>query len=697
MRILIIILLSLIILNCDKKSSTEPDPDPEPSGELIGEATIGISGGELSAESFSLVIPAGALSSSTDLKLYVEEDSSAMGVEIASRLYKVENFPVNFQQPLEIKIKNTSELKKETAIVVAKEGTIYGLDTTYTDLTFSFYEGEISGEYVLAEIDPFISGSLEKSSSNYFAVILFGIMTNGETQQSNNNHFKLAQWNNIAIDYELQLTNEYLETAYSRYQVNSFRYNYYPTWPMGVFVNSYTNAINPQPCLYQIDVRSYTPWGHTGMTVGICSYNVFSDHQYRFDVGFLRTILFPYSFSETSRWVIGSIEKWALIKHYEWYNTFNKTSFLSAFNRSFYGVPVGDIGGSDREWGVSIMLEYLIDNYGDEELGNICDGIKNGISVAQSIVDNTSQPKNWLSDYYTNLVIGTQWKNRLQNHNEYPSFFDTNHYAEFLIGGSEENVNWSQTYDPLSAKWFKFNLAEGFNDSDELLITTEGGNAEIVVFKYDSERIDKIAEGESEVTIEELNVLELEDVDLMVLVVNRGYQSAENITLKTDLVKEYYNAALDFRVDVVEWMYVSSNGDTSYVQSDDGVRFTVEAVGRLIPTNDGFEFSASWDSTNSAAVRNYGSLVVKLDETQDNVTELVYRDKFDYPTYTLWDYKLDAFDIPFQVTQYQVYDEETCNHVSDVGWYRGSASGSYSRITEIYCGNVRTTLIVWIY
>ena len=87
-------LLCLIAVGCS--SSTEPGDSGDPGQDdftILAEASIGPAGGLLEAEGFALNVPAGAFSAAHDLVLAVNPDSTPMGEQGVSPLYRITGLP----------------------------------------------------------------------------------------------------------------------------------------------------------------------------------------------------------------------------------------------------------------------------------------------------------------------------------------------------------------------------------------------------------------------------------------------------------------------------------------------------------------------------------------------------------------------------------------------------------------------------
>ncbi len=174
----VLLLIALQISSCKKNEDNTPSL-PDANLTLLVQEQIGPEGGTLSSDEISIVIPQGAFSQTEDIKLYSKEllTGHPMGEDALSGLFQLEGIPSDFSKPVTVKIKGKAD-GGNTYLAV-------GLPTYYSEdsalMAYSLAETKTDGEYLSAEITPYISskkssGDLQDAASD---LILEMILNSG--------------------------------------------------------------------------------------------------------------------------------------------------------------------------------------------------------------------------------------------------------------------------------------------------------------------------------------------------------------------------------------------------------------------------------------------------------------------------------------------------------------------------------------
>ena len=111
---LLLAVLPLSLSGCTDNPPTTPD---EQDDTLLGSATIGSDGGTLEGDGFVLSIPAGALDSSHDLKLYLSSEAGPSDADPLTPVYAIEGFPEVFHLPLRLSLE-AEEAPTDSALLL---------------------------------------------------------------------------------------------------------------------------------------------------------------------------------------------------------------------------------------------------------------------------------------------------------------------------------------------------------------------------------------------------------------------------------------------------------------------------------------------------------------------------------------------------------------------------------------------------
>ncbi len=125
----------LFVFGCSGESITEPEEETDEFVE-IGSLTIGPSGGDFSAEGFTLTIPAGAFGSEHKLTLYASTDYAPFGENGISPTYKLNGLPKDYSRPLGVSIQYQGALQELSFVTAGAE--VLDLASGENDIFFIF-------------------------------------------------------------------------------------------------------------------------------------------------------------------------------------------------------------------------------------------------------------------------------------------------------------------------------------------------------------------------------------------------------------------------------------------------------------------------------------------------------------------------------------------------------------------------------
>ena len=128
----------LLNLSCSEEPTK---PSEETNGgnngfTLESSINIGIEGGTVSSNEFSLTVPAGSFKQQTEIMLYSKEDTTLFGEDTATKLFRLEGLPLDFTTPLRVALEYNKILTNESVISSSEDfvdefteetGTIYDM------------------------------------------------------------------------------------------------------------------------------------------------------------------------------------------------------------------------------------------------------------------------------------------------------------------------------------------------------------------------------------------------------------------------------------------------------------------------------------------------------------------------------------------------------------------------------------------
>jgi len=679
MKLLIILFFaaSLFLLGC-KENSTDPEPEPEETGDLIEEIKIGIGGGQLDTEGFILNVPPGAFNSTADIKLYLEKDNSPLGRNAVSGLYKITGIPETINDSLEVMIKYSGTLEGTNFLMLGMDAEIFQLDTVITDIAFVPYIGNIFGDFISAKIPPtesknsfnilkpndgtlrFFLGLLTKgtlSASGPFEIIIEDIIHYSEVYES----YLLQQY-----DYYYELLGEDISNGH---------------WPMKIVINrledcGYFFAF----CVLQIR-RSHVKVNE-GSSFFFDGVDDETECQSELNFAFsIATLLRIYHENNNLSWLISSIARYTSYLDEKWFD------FMVP---SIYTVIKQSMDGLHNQKGNPFIFEYLAGRYGDNIIKNILSDVNQGTNEFDAIFSHTANPDVWLSDFYKYLIINEKIQNRIKDRfYKVNDFWEERSSAQFRIDSQTNEVEQTNSYRGLSAKIYRINLLDGLQQGNSLSFSTEGGDTEISLFKYNQNSIEFLESSTEGVTVNNIKQLADNGYQLFALVTNRivNYPNIDkyDITLKVKQIGSVLNACT-VEIGIAGQIKYTSTLDTSfynlYIMNDN----TLPTQGQLGER----DFFATWDY-NEADNRYYGEIKIDFNNDLTNIVQLEYKDNWESLD-GIYEhvYEVTAYNIPLLSSQasyfdYQLEGEVLCEgHLGSVRY--GSTSATTSRILyDIIC------------
>lgn len=138
----------LLCLSCG--GVTDTDTNDIDDNQPLASETIGSEGGTLSGGQLTVIVPAGAFSSSTNLKLYEETAADAFGADQISKTYLIEGMPSSYNTPVEVRLQYEGEMPGVGKVAVGEENILAISDEG--SVVYSLFAAEDSSGYLKASI-----------------------------------------------------------------------------------------------------------------------------------------------------------------------------------------------------------------------------------------------------------------------------------------------------------------------------------------------------------------------------------------------------------------------------------------------------------------------------------------------------------------------------------------------------------------
>lgn len=606
----VLCLLTLMILlfvpaGCVEDETTEPDVPVDPPDAT---ATIGADGGSLIHEDIILTVPGGAFSSTADLELYVEEDEDPFGETGVSKIYRIDALPGDYQLPLEVTLRYSGTLSGESFIAIGQEITIDTPDTSFIGVDYSLIAAEEALGFLSGEIPaPTTSGALRgmKTSISSDISVFLGAFTDGGSWPSPNGNF-LAE----GVDHLPASQRDYLlgslEEAHTRFRDLQFDYSR-ATWPMKVTI-VFSHAVDEHETLV---FRSTN-----GIGVRVGHLPEFEENRVDIEYAFCRAILFTYQVRDEDDWIRRSIPVWSTYK-FEGWDESSSNALKQSVAASLDGFP-GSPLTEDAIFGASLLLEYLVESYGEGILSGIMADIDDDIYAIDAIINRTGEPEGWLTAYHQYLMTDERFGDLLE------AFWRTEMDDSATINNSTVDETFTDTFRDFSGKWYKIDLATDIEDDAALKCTLDGSDAELTVYKFKSGELEYVGATGSGFTLNDIGVMADEGWDLYALVTNNHhespYQGSTEIELKLELILLESPSRINFSLKVDGTIHiVRFNGD----EYDDTGSFTIrvpdfneDAYYNVTVIDD--TYVQTWDVTDDDDAWS-GTVTVVLDKEQRKI------------------------------------------------------------------------------
>jgi hypothetical protein len=333
--------------------------------------------------------------------------------------------------------------------------------------------------------------------------------------------------------------------------------------------------------------------------------------------------------------------------------------------------------------------------------------VTDGKHPIHAIVTNTEGPKHWLSNFHKSILVEDLWLKRIRIKDPNYNMIDfCNKYwsAEFGIEDTTTVIEWTETYQDLSAKLYRVNLLPGLNEESGLKFTIEGSDAEISLFKYKGSEIEFITSSEKSDSISNIKSLADNGYQLIALVSNRMPDYPNFTNTNIELIIEHKNvkplpkitscaiSLMDIDVNIRKYWDDGTYTDDVYERF--WTFFYTLGEPAPEPTFENNIFSQAYTFTDNQGFNVMGNMRIEFNKDLDTILTFSANYNIDKtivnPIYGTLKERISGHDIPlipsYYNDEYTVTGLEVCEVLNDLKHSQtGGGSVEYDIISIKEC------------
>ena len=597
-----------IAISCSKDdpATNNPDPNPNPNPTPVSTAEIGYDGGTMTYTGFEMVVPDACFNGYFELSLLEHPTQTVYGTYEASKFYTLEGFPLEFLEPIEIQLESTSgsDLFAVAGLVSRAASTDSAM------ISFQFIDVTQQGSTCTFVLEP---NDIPDYATDDTVSVVLGLVKD-YTKISAKSQF-VVYCPKIYVDdaYYLQ---DFLDEAYSHFQNSPLNFSYLKRtkWPVEVTVRKLGSGT------YGYFVPS--KWGNNS---GYMEFN----QDYLSDKEELKTTAgheffhlvqalydpryaFTKAISPSSYyWVEEAASVWSEA----WFST--DANYVSIVRNGHQMAPFNGMleGAAENPqhhgYGMSALIKYLADNYGQEYLVKIFEHEQSGSTDILGGFNN-ALPKpmseiyaDFLHAYISSEVYGDFGAGDMLG----------NLSGTFAVNGANDTIKeFEMEYKPLSAKVFKIDINyAGFTDQNSMLIKSESSIKKLI-YKLKGAELTYLGSAFGDFNVLNLQQIQQENALILVVPVLHYYSSSEEKVLfqiQSTPPMQFEGCRFSLKyLPAVEHVTLPSG---STMTQDITYNYTYDDDYFRTGTYTNGNYWCSWDEVDGSW-RHYGSMHLIIDE-----------------------------------------------------------------------------------
>jgi hypothetical protein len=452
-----------ITATSEGKNGTVPVTVTQALGEgVVAAGTIGPDGGTLGTDDVGVTIPAGALSSSTQIEILTYDDPiEEFGTGVATGGFRLKGFPADRDVEVRVRLRTTAPLVDESYIALGVPTIDESNDAQEADVGFVMHEATDSAGFLVATVpvravspDAIPGGvgpAMAAAGVDSLLNGLLGGVTGAKTDTVPGGKWVIKSWGKPRAELQPMVSKavQYLTKSWTTIQGMGYTIDHRTDWPMEVKIypeseGEYGAFVRKLP--YPLDINTswfelYT-WAFSQHDMpGTAIHEFFHFVQARYQTGLTRAQAGGY------KWVNEAGSTWMEEKHPDMVAGFTNTFFQGQRNDLFVGI-YPSLTASDG-YGKSALMKYVADRWGNATVRAMFESIKAGKAAIPAVFDNIPEPpETWWPALLTKYMKGEIYS--LEADKLPPSRTAMTLYAGALT------QNQGNTLRPLGAEFFRF-------------------------------------------------------------------------------------------------------------------------------------------------------------------------------------------------------------------------------------------------
>lgn len=602
--LLLFVLLGMTACSSDSDSPTEPASGSDP----VATGNVGSGGGSVGNDVVILEIPAGALASDTQVKIFLDASEDPFGGETASDLFRLEGLPDNLGKAVTLKLAHGAASPDSLYGMLGGESWVPSLDETI--VTWMMADCRDSVGWAIFDFEPAEQTAGKADTSTPILVTTVKGISRTETSDG---HFRILWSPRMATTAQITALRDNIEEAMLLYDLMGFEQTDFDAWPVQVLVKPLNWFGHWAPSSRRLGghLAFSTKYIHDDVEMRLTAgHELLHFCQYFYDP---RTVRDRGTKACSYSWLMEATAVY--IEDYfapnpEYCSEARGGRELTALDGLI--TPAGR-SLANHGYGQSSIIRYLAEVEDDDFILKTFADISTGTHAVEALQSQTETDlQDVWRDLLEELVTG-----KIYSDVTLPVLVNYGPPTILTIGSAADSVGSSGlAYPDLSGQPYFLRWTEGyyFNDNQRLEFWCDASEYGLSIYgvKEPGTR-ELLGHAYGKVVINNLAAVRENYTVLMALVSNHqlsgpNYSGTTGITLESRLRESenfgrYDHARVRIKYEA-DW---STSPDNTYGQE---MNFT-EVWGSF----DGTTFTASWDSTNSSGTQRSGHIIVTLDPT----------------------------------------------------------------------------------
>ncbi|MBN1293196.1 MAG: hypothetical protein JXB48_15265 [Candidatus Latescibacteria bacterium] len=662
---LTILMALFLCLGCSDSSGPTDDNDNEDPETPVptSSGSIDSHGGSLVKDSLTLDIPEGSFTNTFDIELKKADETAFETSDQTTATYIIEGIPLSFNEPLEVRI--SLESGASEVVMLALGETVWVNSSQEVREVYRFIESEIKDGQLVGVIPPISTeltlGKMAVGDEDETFSLKVQAVSGYSPVTSSGSHFRIDYPSSSVSQASAQRLAGYLEDAYAEFKSMGFDYSARTNWSVSVTVKDLGGEKYGEYCS--------SMWGHNDGYLEFNSRFMDDDAELRITTGheFFHLVQAFYDPRNSySRAKLEAPQLWLEEACAVWSEELftDQGDYVSPVRAGntlapYSGIqPTGDTNKAYYGYGLSAIIKYLTEKYGQSSVVGMFENIRNGSDPVTSVILATAEPIEWWEPFLRKYTLSGLYPMTLGE-------LTANKTGMFRVQSASDTIyTHTSDYRDLSGQFYILRLEDEENlKGASMECSIKGNMGELSVFRYNFARSEIIFLGTDteKVVVNGLGTMANDDSHILVLVSNprsiSPFTGTSSIKFTARIIPPESPAMVLDRFGVslsrVGGKGFNSNGDS--VEISDLLKFAYQYNGTL----EGNTFTASIDSL-SGAYYTVGDFSYTFDPLFETITE------FNVSVYTEYDgnkvtLKIKGGGVPYTST-YQSWRQYVVNN-----------------------------------